>query len=526
MLQAGLQLLAEHSTPDVLQKIVELAAELTGAKYAALGVIDSHGHISDFLTTGLSDEERARIGALPEGHGLLGALIEDPEPVRIPDISRDLRSYGFPPNHPPMRTFLGVPVRARGEVFGNIYVTEKQDGAEFTRLDQETLVLLAAQAGAAIENARLFETNELRQRRLEIAGEIAAATLEMEVNEVLALVAARAREMISAELVTVAVLEPDRKSLLIVAADGSGAEALEQMRIEAAGSLVGRVAWSGEPVIVDAAPAAPEGSLSGAGGSGGPAMVLPLAAGGQVFGALCAGRYARARPFTADDLVVIKSVATQAAVALEFGRTQEQLRRLAVLEDRERIARDLHDGAIQALFVVGMNLQAAAVLAGSQDMARRLDTAVDDLDRVILELRNYIFGLRTGSAGPSLEQGILRLASEFEERTEVVTVVEIDSEVAAQHQSSAGDLLHLVREALSNVQRHAKATTCRISLVEQEGRHFLEIDDDGRGFDVAASTPGVGLTNLRERAARLGGEVEIRSDTELGTTLRVVMSHK
>jgi signal transduction histidine kinase len=526
LLQAALQLTAEHSTQAVLQRIVELAAELTGAQYAALGVINREGWLSDFLTTGLSQEERDRIGALPQGHGILGALIKDPRPLRLTEISRDPRSYGFPPNHPPMSTFLGGPIRARGEVFGNIYLTEKEGGGEFTEDDEETLILLAAQAGAAIENARLFEANELRQRRLEVSRTISAAILERsDTAEVLGLVARYALELSEADMATISTPAGDGESLVIVAAEGVGAEQLRNTKVPIVGSLSGAALQAGEAFIVQDAekdlpihlPAGVKMPPSG------PAILLPLSAGGRIFGAMAVVRFGTKRPFLEEDLAPIANLAAQGAVALEYGRTQEQLQRLAVLEDRERIARDLHDGAIQSLFAVGMNLQATAAMAGASDVADRIAYAVDELDRVIKELRNYIFGLRSQLSARQLDDALRRLASEFQERSGVLTIVEVDVEIAADLQKNASEIVQLTREALSNVSRHAQATSCRVSLYRQDGTALLEVDDDGVGFDPNVRGQGLGLDNLRKRAGLLGGNVELVSTPESGTCIRVLL---
>ncbi len=526
LLQAALQLTAEHSTQTVLQRIVEMAAELTGARYAALGVINREGWLSDFLTTGLSQEERERIGPLPQGHGILGALIKDPRPLRLDEISRDPRSYGFPPNHPPMSTFLGGPIKARGEVFGNIYLTEKEGGGNFTEDDEKTLMLLAAQAGAAIDNARLFEANELRQRRLEVSRTISAAILEnSDTAEVLGLVARYACELAQADLATISTPAGDGESLVIVAAEGEGAEQFRNLKIPLAGSLSGAAIQAGEAFIVpdagnDPRIHRPDGVKMP---PSGPAMLLPLSAGGKIFGAMAVVRFGTNRPFLQEDLAPISNLAAQAAVALEYGRTQDQLRRLAVLEDRERIARDLHDGAIQSLFAVGMNLQATAAMAEASDVADRIAYAVDELDRVIKELRNYIFGLRSQLSARQLDDALRSLASDFQERSGVLTIVEIDEEIAAEFQSDASEIVQLTREALSNVARHAQATSCRVSLYHQDGVALLEVDDDGIGFDPSVRGKGFGLENLKQRASLLGGDVELRSTAEAGTCLRVLL---
>jgi signal transduction histidine kinase len=363
LVEAGLTLASELDVEAVLGRIVEIAVAITGARYGALGVLgEGTPRIERFLTLGVSDEERAAIGHPPVGDGILGLLIREQRPLRLPEIGLDPRAVGFPPNHPPMHSFLGAPVKAAGRVFGNIYLTEKQDAPEFDQDDEAALVVLAAQAGVAIENARLYE---------------------------------------------------------------------------------------------------------------------------------------------------------------ETGRAQEELARLELLEERERIAKELHDGVIQSLFGVGMGLQATVAMVTDREIGRRLEHAIDEIDRAVRDLRNYIFGLRPGIlADRQLDQAVRQLAQEFQGHTDVLTVVDVDASVAAELASLAGDVVQIVREALSNVGRHAGATSCRISMRRTGGGCELEIDDDGRGFDVSASTPGMGMGNLRERVLALGGELSIESVPGEGTTVR------
>jgi len=356
LIRSGLELASELDLESVLQRIVELAAELTDATYGALGVLELDGSISEFITTGITAEQRAAIGDPPRGRGILGLLIRDPHPRRIARISSHQDSFGFPPNHPPMTSFLGAPVTARGKVFGNIYLTDKRGAAEFDQEDEDALVVLATQAGVAIENARLYQDVE----------------------------------------------------------------------------------------------------------------------------------------------------------------------RLALLEDRERIAKELHDGVIQSLFAVGMGLEATSMVAHDPKISERIDGAVEELDRVIRDLRNYIFGLRPGIlADRELDAALRALADEFHEKTGVVAIVEVDPEIAAQLAPAASDVVQLTREALSNVGRHARATTCRIALRHEGGLGVLEIDDDGEGFDVVTAQRGDGLRNLEGRATAVGGKASVASDPGRGTTVRV-----
>jgi signal transduction histidine kinase len=362
LIQAGLTLAAELDLETVLEHIVDLAIEITGATYGALGVLGSDRRIERFITKGISDEDRARIGAPPTGHGILGLLIERKEPVRLADLTQDPRSYGFPANHPPMHSFLGAPLRALGRIYGDIYLTDKRDADVFSEDDEAAVVLLATQAGVAIENARLYK---------------------------------------------------------------------------------------------------------------------------------------------------------------EAQQAQQELRRLEVLEERERIAKELHDGVIQALFAVGMSLQGLGALVEDAEIAGRLEDAVEDIDGAIRDLRNYIFGLRPGIlADRQLPEAIRKLCDEFEERTGVVTVASVHDGAAAELASRAGDVILLLRETLSNIEQHAEATTCRVSLRRAADSGIeLEIDDDGRGFDIEADRTGMGLANLEARVSSMGGTFQAASIAGDGTTI-------
>ena len=363
LIEAGMALASELSLDAVLLRIVELAVDLTGARYGALGVLTPDGRsIEEFITVGITAEERAALGDPPTGHGLLGALIREARPLRIPDIGADPRSVGFPPNHPPMKSLLGAPITGRGKVFGNIYLTDKQDADAFDEEDERVLVVLATQAAVAVENARLYDEAE---------------------------------------------------------------------------------------------------------------------------------------------------------------RSARELQRLQVVEERERIGKELHDGVIQSLFAVGMHLQGLATATGDDNISRNLESAVEDIDHAIRDLRNYIFGLRPGIlADRQLDQALKEMATDFAARSGVVTVVEIDGEAASRLTSRAADVVQIVREALSNVGRHGGATTCRVSVERNAAGLMIEVDDDGQGFDVELTRSGMGLQNLQERVGSLGGVFQIESTPGEGTTVR------
>jgi signal transduction histidine kinase len=527
LLEAGLALSSERSLPAILQRIVELATKLTGARYGAIGVLGSRGGISQFIYTGITAEQRAAIGDPPVGKGILGALIQDARPLRLRDLRDDPRSAGFPANHPVMRSFLGAPVMAWGRVFGNIYLTDKRGADEFDAADERALLGLAAQAGVAVQNAHLYEELEARVQRLDALHEISTAILRGDDSEaVLGLVARQARELLHADVASVAVPTADREQLIVRTADGAAADELIAGTFPLAGSVSGDAMAGGRVVVlVDAAADERVAQPTVRSGLFGPALFVPLAARGEPFGTLLLARRRGGQPFDDGEVRLAEVFAGQAAVVLEQARLQAEVHRLGTLEDRERIARELHDGTIQALFTIGLGLQGTASLVAEPEAERRIQAAVEELDRVIRDLRNYIFGLEPGVlADRKLGQALEEMVEEFGHRAGMVAIPEIDPEAAAEISQHAAEVVQLAREALSNVSRHARAATCRVSLHRQDGAALLEIDDDGRGFDPAATDgAGRGLGNLRARAARLGGRVELISAPGEGTTVRIAI---
>ncbi len=527
LLQAGMVLSSELSLAAVLRRIVQTATEICGARYGALGVLGADGRIAEFVTIGVDEETRRAIGHYPTGGGVLGALIEDARPLRLTNIADDPRSVGFPPHHPPMRSFLGAPVKALGRVYGNIYLAEKQGAAEFTEQDEEDLVVLATQAGVAVANAHLYEETRRRERWLDAVGEISTAILAgSDSSEVLTLAAARARELAGADLATIAVRATDGSWFVNQAATGDLADELLGLRFPVDGSISGDAIRKREPqVLADASADERVDQPVVRLGSVGPAVVVPMTAQGEAFGTLTVANRAPGRTFTDEDIRVVASFADQASIALEYGRAQEQLKRLVVMEDRERIAKELHDGVIQSLFAVGMGLQGTAMIA-EDEISARIEGAVNELDRVIRDLRNYIFGLRPGIlADRQLGEALRELAEDFAQKSGVTVAVDIDDRVAAELGSKAADIVQMTREALSNVGRHADAVTCRVQLrFSATGGAMLEIDDDGRGFDPAAARgSGNGLGNLEHRAESLGGTLAMKSEPGEGTTVCVTL---
>ncbi|MEU4567615.1 GAF domain-containing sensor histidine kinase [Micromonospora sp. NPDC023956] len=494
-----------HST---LERIVRSACELVGARYGALGVIGPDRTLHDFIVHGISPELHARIGDLPHGRGVLGLLIDDPRPLRMPDITEHPRSYGFPADHPPMHTFLGVPVRIRDQVFGNLYLAEKQGGVEFTEDDEEIVVALAAAAGVAIENARLYALAHRRERWLAATAEITSVLLgEVRRTDALALVARRAREVAEAELALVLLYDDEADQFTVEVVDGTGdrvRELLGAVLPARETTFRGSVTEHRHEVVEDLARAAPWPAPVTAG----PAVVSPLAAGDTLHGVLVTARLPDRDGTTDDDVALLRSFAGQAALAMERARGQEERELLVVLEDRERIARDLHDVVIQRLFATGLQLQSAAPMSSRPEVTKRINAAVDDLDATIRDIRRTIFELRTPMSAAlrtDIREAVDAAAESLGFRPGLDLAGPIDSAVP---DSIRPDLLAVLREGLSNAVRHARAGRVTVRVHVDAGRVTLTVTDDGVGADPAAARSG--LVNLRERAERLGGEFAFR----------------
>ena len=524
LLETGLALASELSLPALLQRIVEIAVELSGARYGALGVLAADSvHLSDFITAGLTSAERNAIGLLPTGKGILGALITTPEPLRLADISRDPRSVGFPPHHPPMGSFLGAPIRAHGRVFGNIYLTDKQGADAFTEDDEASLLILATQAGVAIANAQLYEEVRVRERWLDSVREVTTTLLAGDPGrDVLQLVAHHARDLADADMATISV--PEEDGLRILVADGAGQAEFLNLEVPLAGSLSADVIRTGMTMMLDDASGSgliqPMVRLAGVG----PMILVPLALRTGGHGVLAMGRHAGRSAFVARDVPILESFAEQACLALEYARAQSELARLTMIEDHERIARDLHDGVIQSLFAVGIGLQGTAGLLSDPRLADRIQQYVAEIDRVIGDVRSYIFGLRPSvlTAG-NLTLTLDQLAHETEERAGITVIVDVDPSLEQPLSHATTQIAHIVREALSNVSRHAKAETCRVSVRREREYAVIEIDDDGSGFDIDGARRGMGLGNLAERALAIGGTLNIESQPGHGTTIRILI---
>ncbi|MFH9570693.1 GAF domain-containing protein [Streptomyces sp. NPDC017230] len=523
LLEAVLSVGRELDLEHVLHSIVEAAAALVDARYAALGVIGPDGkRLSAFHTVGVGEEQIARIGPFPEGHGILGELIRHPEPLRLADLSEHTSSYGFPPHHPPMNTFLGVPIRVRDQVFGNLYLTEKRGGARFDEEDESVLSTLAVAAGVAIDNARLYEQSRLRERWLRANAEITHSLMSgSERGEALGLIAERAREITGAALAVLAMPMEDTGSLVVELAAGQGAEEHRGLVLPIGDSLTGLAFSTAEPVrspdvTRDGRVSADAPLFTGLG----PAVAVPFGAGEGVRGVVLLVRRAGRAVFSEKETEPLQGFAAQAALAMELAQRRRDAEQIAVLQDRDRIARDLHDLAIQRLFATGMTLQSAGRLIGHGAASERVLRAVDDLDETIKIIRSTIFGLRArdGTAGAGLRGRAVRVVGEAAPVLGFAPSLRmeglLDTEVPG---GIAEHVVAVLSEALTNVARHARADRVAVALQTDGEEVRLTVHDNGVG--VPADGRRSGLRNMAERAGQLGGELRITSPDGGGTTL-------
>jgi signal transduction histidine kinase len=505
----------------VLREIVEAAVNLVDARYGAMGVIGEGGRLDEFIPVGLSEEEIARIHHWPEGRGLLGALITDPKPMRIANLGKHALSSGFPEGHPPMRSFLGVPIRVRDEVYGNLYLTEKKGRADFDEEDESILVALAAAAGVAIENARLYDEARRQQRWMAASAEVTSMLLSgAGPADALELITTMSLEMSGADLVVLALPTPDRSALRIDHAAGTGAQEALGLVLPTQRSASGQVLASGELMsFEDFTHDERVASVAREHMNLGPAVVVPLGTARNARGVLTAGRAPGSLPLPRAGVDMLVTFATQAAIALELAEHRAQAERVAVFEDRDRIARDLHDLVIQRLYATGMSLQGTVSIIAAPDAAGRVSRAVDALDETIHDIRSSIFELqaRTDVALPGLRARVLAVADEMTPMLGFPPALQLDGRLDdVVPEDVAEHLLGALREALSNVARHAAASSVDVSLRAGDDV-ALVVADDGLGLkDVSRRS---GLSNLEERAAQLGGSMKVESAPGAGTTL-------
>jgi signal transduction histidine kinase len=530
VLDAAIAVSSELSLDAVLQRIVEAAASLTGAQYAALGVINpSRQALERFVVTGIDEATMDAIGDLPRGRGILGVLIRDATPLRIDDLSADPRSVGFPANHPPMRTFLGVPVLLRGVAYGNLYLTEKAGGSPFSEEDQEIVQLLGGQAAVAIENARLYESATRWGEQLQSLTDVGnALSTEIELPKLLELVVSRLRELIDARLVFIARPQPDG-AVLIETVAGDGADGFAGTRLDPMKSKTARVLERRRSERVDSLLDDPEVDQATARKMGArTGMWVPLVVRDRAIGVLVAqDKEDSDARFTDEDLRIAEAFGERAAVAIDLSErvARDALRRVVAGQEleRQRLARELHDETGQALTSILLGLKAIEEAGNGQDVRQ----SVVELRKLVVgtlqDVRRLAVELRPKALDDfGLVAALQRLAETFAEQTGIRVHVEAalgDSRLPAETETA---LYRIVQEALTNVIKHAQAGTVSVVLTRKGDRVVAVIEDDGRGFDPAdTSDERLGLLGMRERIALVGGQLAVESRPDKGTTIAV-----
>jgi signal transduction histidine kinase len=532
--RASLELVSDLSLDTVLERIVFLAREQAGARYAALGVLDEDGNLERFIPVGMSPEEISRMDHPPRGLGLIGAIHAERRTIRVPEMSKDQRRAGFPPNHPRMTSFLGVPILSGNQILGQIYLTDKEDYPEFTQDDERVIETLAAYAAVAISNARLYEDLLARdiavnQRNRDLAllnsiGEMLASALNEE--EILEKTLEQVMEYLQVEAGEIFLAEEDGQTLRLALHRGEAAEAFwTKDRFELGEGFVGVVAESGKPVITTTLESDLR-FLRQAVVEGGFRCVscIPLTAHGKVVGVMGIATR-KERPPDQREISLLNAIGTWAGITIENARLAQQARRLAVLEERERIGMDLHDGIIQSIYAVGLALDYArmSIKDDPSEALVKIDQAIEGLNRTIRDIRSYIMDLRPRQfRGEDLMEGLQRLADEFRNNTGLhVELTGPDDGKVVLPTARATALFHICQEALANIAKHAQAQHASIDLWTAPGRALLEVSDDGQGFDLRrmSVTLGHGLSNMHTRAQKVGGDVEVTSEPGKGTTV-------
>ncbi|PWH16125.1 MAG: hypothetical protein DDG60_04555 [Anaerolineae bacterium] len=532
--QASLQLVEDISLETLLERIATVACEQAQARYAALGVLGEDGQLKQFISVGMTEEEIRRIPHPPKGLGLIRALMDTPHALRLPNIQQDPRSVGFPPNHPHMRSFLGVPIRLGEDQYGQIYLTEKLGQAEFTADDERIIQMLAAYAAVAIHNARLYEELHARDQALTrrnqdlaLLNSIAKAlTSSLKLDEILEKTLSLVMDYMQVESGEIFLLEEDKHTLRLVLHRGQAAEAFwTRNRFCLGEGLVGLVAQHNEPIVShdlandvrylrDAVVKAGFRQMAG----------FPLTSSGQLVGVLSAVTRSPA-PLDDHDIQVVTAIGSWAGLAIENARLHNNARRLAVLEERDRIGMDLHDGIIQSIYGVGLILEHARLLATEEPhkAQERIQQAIDSLNHTIRDIRSYILDLRPRQfKDENLFDAVKRLVLEFRANTLSEAILSGDpKDIQGLPQTQALALFHICQEALANAAKHAHAKKVDVRIWATPERYLLEVRDDGQGFDITkmSMTLGHGLSNMHTRAQHVGGDVEICSVIGEGTSI-------
>ena len=501
LLDAVVAISSDLDMHTVLNRIVVSACEITGARYGALGVLGNSGGLIDFITFGLTAEEHKAIGVLPRGHGILGLLIDHPEPLRLKHLQEHPKSYGFPPNHPPMERFLGVPVRIRGTVFGNLYLTDKANGEDFTEQDEMLVEALATAAGFVIENARAYAQSERRRQWLEASAQVSEALQPpVRLADALRQIAIGARRVSGASAVAVVQRREDSEHE-ISASDGVKAVQVREI-VTALEDHIVRAESEGDIMVV------PQGAER-------TVVLVPLrahlAANGVLLVALDGGR----GTLESEEAELLASFADQASLALDRAQAISDRQELMLVSDRDRIARDLHDLVIQRLFATGLQLQGARRNAVSDEVMERIDSAVADLDVTIRDIRSTIFELQH-SHELSLRADVRGVAKEYVPVLGFTPMVRTSGPVDTAVPQPVGEqLLAVLREALSNVARHSEADAAVVEVEATDGEIVLRVTDNGKG--LPADRHESGLRNVRRRATEHGGAVRLLPEEPHGT---------
>jgi GAF domain-containing protein len=518
LLAADRAIISELTVPAVLRHVVDAARELIGARYAALGVITSDGHIADFVHAGMPREAVERIGRLPQGKGLLGALIDDPRPIRLARIGDDPRSSGLPAGYPRIESFLGVPIRVGGEMFGNLYLADSEPG-RFTAEDEKLVLTLAATAGVAIEKARLYEMAQLRQAWLRALAEITRQLLAGAAGQPLQVIADYTRDIADADVV--AILLRARDGLQVDVAAGMDAERIAGLAVPVVGSLTEAVLTSGEPVRVGChherrgiADTALDGMDIG------PLLVVPLRRIEHARGVLIAARTPGRIEFSAEELDMAAAFANQASLAVELAEARDEVQRTVLHDERDRIAAGLHDHVIQRLFVAGLTLQGVASALDPGPIRERVLGTIGDLDEAIIQIRTTIFAMHRLSGPPSssLRGRLLDVVNDLTPDLGFSPAIRftglLDETVPPD---IADDLLAVLRETLTDIARDASATSADVAVTGRPSHLTLDVTDNGS--DLGAAMRRRSLKELQVRTERLGGTLTVAPREVAGTHL-------
>lgn len=535
--QAALAISSDLSLESTLQKIVDSARELVEAKYAAIGNFDSEGRLNTFVTSGIPGQLASKIAHRPEGRGLLGEVLQSQQAIRVSDIETDPRSVGFPPEHPAMTSFLGVPIRAGDATLGNLYLTDRLDGKAFSESDEALIKILANHAAAAIRNAQLFEATqeysyslEARNRELSAINAVARVTsdyadliqvLEETLDEVLTVTGMDAAEVF--------LKDEGSEDLVLTAHRGDSPESFHTVeRFKMGEGLPGRAAAEGRTLIVSDLPREARFVRKAVIDSGFRTFAsVPIRVKHEVVGAMdLASR--DERTFDTGDISLLEAIGHQVGVAVENARLYEEIGRLAIIEERSRIGMDLHDGVIQSIYAVGLTLETARLLLHNNEgqAEQMLDQAVDGLNDAIRDIRNFILDLRPYRFEGDLLQGMARLMREFRANVMVEVEMTAPEDVMTRISPQAARAFFMTtQEALANIARHARAKGVVIELSNHEDGVRLEVSDDGEGFDLKeqAQAVGHGLANMQARAEDLGGEFHVQSQPGKGTKVTLTL---